>query len=126
MKKKIILPVILGLFLLLLIGEWIGFTWSQDVLFTSCQPQDISYNSFYPYCLGIIKMKQPLSRRTIILISKKAEPDYGHVLNFPTADIVGKEEFDQLKVSWTAVGIDIETIWNVKLFIPKKNFIGGR
>ncbi len=51
---------------------------------------------------------------------------YGFVLNYPSPDIIGNEEFEGLKVFWKPEGIELETIWDVRLFIPKQRFVGGR
>ncbi len=126
MKRKIALLFVFLFLSVILMAEMLGITWSQEVKFTSCQPKELSYGSFEPYCFQVIKLKQPLHSRNIILISKKIEPNYGFVINFPTTDIIGKEELDGLQVQWQAEGLQIETIWKVRLFIPKEKFIGGR
>mgnify|MGYP003560583924 FL=1 len=37
-----------------------------------------------------------------------------------------EQEFRDLKIKWTAEGIEVEGYLNTKIFIPKKNFVGGR
>ena len=106
--------------------QLIGISWSDEKVFTSCQPSEIKYNSFDPYCLYVIKQQQTLTSKYIIFVGKEVDPNYGHVLNFPTTSIVSDEQFNELKVNWTAKGIDLETYYGTQLFIPKKSFIGGR
>ena len=127
MKTKFILFGSLIIFIMsvaaIIFTQLIGITWLDEKVFTSCQPSQIKYNSFDPYCLYVIKQQQTLSSNYIIFIGKEVDPNYGHTLNYPTTTI---KQFDQLKVNWTNKGIDLETYNGTRLFIPKNNFIGGR
>lgn len=130
MKRKLIKIAFFLLFATSLIGiiftQLLGIIWSNEKLFTSCQPSEINYSSYGPYCLYIIKEQQTLSSKHIIFIGKEVDPNYGHALNFPTSRIVSDIELTELKVNWTTTGIELETYRGTQLFIPKKNFIGGR
>ena|SRR5690606_34840946 len=122
MKRTILIILLAGI----IIVQLLRITWSSTTLFTSTQPSDIKYNSHDPYILSIIKQKQPLTSKHIIFVGKEPDPTYGHTLNFPTSIIVSDKEIEDLQVQWTAEGIQLETYYGTKLFIPKKNFTGGR
>ena len=121
--KRIILIILLATIIIL---QLLRITWSNTILFKSTQPSDIHYNSFDPYTLSIIKQQQTLTSKHIIFVGKEPDPTYGHTLNFPTTIIVSDSEIENLQVDWTPEGIQIETYYGTKLFIPKKNFTGGR
>lgn len=130
MKTKLILYSFLVIFILsmltIILTQLIGMSWSDEKVFSSCQPSEIKYNSFDPYCLYIIKQQQTLGLKHVIFIGKEVDSNYGHVLNFPTTSIVSNEQFNQLKVNWSVKGIELETYYGTRLFIPKKSFTGGR
>ena len=130
MKKKVIVFGLLSAFIAFLIFiillQLLKINWSNEKVFTSCQPSEIKYNSFDPYCLYVIKQQQTLTSKYIIFVGREVDPNYGHVLNFPTTSIISDIQFTELKVNWTAKGIDLETYYGTQLFIPKKSFIGGR
>lgn len=124
--KKVALFIILVILLGSVLLEALGFTWSRETQYTSCQPPEINYSSFDPYCLYLIKRNRTLGSQNIIFISKKLDPEYGTVLYFPEAGVIGPKERKEINVSWTNDGIFVETNSNLRLFIPAKNFIGGR
>lgn len=121
--KRTILIILLATIIIL---QLLRITWSNTTLFTSAQPSDIKYNSHDPYILSIIKQQQTLTSKHIIFIGKEPDPTYGHTLNFPTSIIVSDKEIEDLQIQWVPEGIQLETYYGTKLFIPKKNFIGGR
>lgn len=121
--KRTIFIILLSTIIIL---QLLKITWTNTTLFTSTQPSHIKYNSFEPYMLSIIKQQQTLTSKHIIFIGKEPDPTYGHTLNFPTSIIVSDMEIQELQVQWTQEGIQIETYYGTKLFIPKKNFTGGR
>ena len=121
--KRTIFIILLSVIIIL---QLLKITWFNTTLFTSTQPSDIEYNSFDPYILSIIKQQQTLTSKHIIFVGKEPGPTYGHTLNFPTSIIVSDMEIQELQVQWTQEGIQLETYYGTKLFIPKKNFTGGR
>jgi|SRR5690606_10647521 len=121
--KRMIIIILLSTVIIL---QLLKITWTNTTLFTSTQPSGIKYNSHDPYILSIIKQQQTLTSKHIIFVGKEPDPTYGHTLNFPTTIIVSDSEIQNLQVQWTAEGIQLETYYGTKLFIPKKNFIGGR
>ncbi len=127
MKKIILIErLVLFFFAAVLISAFLGISWSQDTVFSSCQPKEIDYKSFDPYCVSIIKQQQTFDSKYYILVAKEAEPSYGYVLNFPASGFVSEMDLKYFKINWTDDGIELETYLNTKIFIPKKNFIGGR
>ncbi len=127
MKKYLIIETIVLLFLgAILLSQFLGISWEKETLFQSCQSENIDYQSYDPYCLSIIKETQTLNLKYYILVAKQADPNYGHILNYPAPQIVSYNELENLKINWTDQGIEMETYLNTKIFIPKKNFIGGR
>ncbi|MDZ4082513.1 MAG: hypothetical protein U1E10_06240 [Bdellovibrionales bacterium] len=120
------LLVLSTILVLVIASEMLGITWSRDKLFTACQPQEIDYRSYGPYCFHVIKMNRLLGHQKKIIISKTAETDYGHVLNFPTDHVFDRSEWEKLRVDWRPEGLEFETALKVRVFIPKENFLGGR
>lgn len=121
--KRMIIIILLSTVIIL---QLLKITWTNTTLFTSTQPSGIKYNSHDPYILSIIKQQQTLTSKHIIFVGKEPDPTYGHTLNFPTSIIVSDKEIEDLQVQWTPEGIQLETYYGTKLFIPKKNFTGGR
>lgn len=127
MKKFIFIEsVILFILVIAVFFQLIGFSFSRKVIFTSYQPYEINYKSYDPYCISIIKQRQIFTLRYYIYITKKIEPSYGYIINYPDPFIIDEQELKNIKINWMKEGIEIETCLNTKLFIPKKNFIGGR
>ncbi|MBU1077095.1 MAG: hypothetical protein KKH98_07375 [Spirochaetes bacterium] len=129
MKKIIFIVIesIIILFLLLLIfTQLLGVTWSNKILFTSKQPKNIDYHSYDPYSLYIIRQTETFGHKYIIMVSKDAEPSYGHVINHIDPYILRDAECKVTKVKWMKTGIEVEMYLNHKLFIPDKAFTGGR
>lgn len=128
MKKIIFLieTLLLFLFGIVIICQLFGVSWSDQKFALSCQPQEINYGSSNQYCISIIKQQQTLDTKYFIWIAKQVEPTYGFALNYPFASITSEQDLLDTKTNWTNEGIEIEAYLNTKIFIPKKNFIGGR
>ncbi len=127
MKKIIVvMSIFLFFFGIVIFSQLVGISWSKKEIFRSCQPNEINYQSSDPYCLSTIKQRQTLGSIYFIWVAKKIEPNYGHAINYPNPHILSEQEFRDLKINWTAEGIEVEGYLNTKIFIPKKNFIGGR
>ncbi|HEY4506264.1 MAG TPA: hypothetical protein VJJ24_02370 [Candidatus Paceibacterota bacterium] len=132
MQKYTIFKVILGVLLVgVVFTQMVGVVWSRKVLLTSCQPAEVTYDSFDPYCLTISKQRLSLGTRYVIWVAKQIEPSYGHGLDYPEVNrgffsISSDDEISQTKVVWTSDSIELETPLNTKIFIPMKNFTGGR
>jgi len=129
MKKTIIIIILLFLVFILLsslLTQFFGVVWSKKELYKSVQPSDIDYESFDPYVLRIIKMQYTFYHDYIIFISSENNPDYGHLIMYPSKEIFDQSEINDIKVHWTNKGINLELYLNTEIFIPKKNFIKGR
>lgn len=127
MKKIIIIESIILLSIVMLIfTHLLGISWSKKVLFTSCQPPEIQYKSYDPYCLSILELQLTFDSKYIISIAKKIAPEYGHDIRYPAPGSVSAKDLQSTITNWKDDGIEIETYLNTKIFIPKKNFIGGR
>lgn len=115
-----------GLMALVIIFQLMGFSWKNTPVMESCQGDYIKYNSYDPYCLHIIKQNQLLSSHYIILISRKGDMEYGHVINYIDPLPVSEDEIKKTRVIWSNEGIEITFPMGHKLYIPKDKFIGGR
>jgi hypothetical protein len=130
MKKKSFFSLGAGLFtgllILLIFFQLIGFTWKNSVVMESVQGDYIKYGSFDPYCLLIVKQYRTLGSSYIILVSRKDDKEYGHVLNFIDPAPLSEDEIEKTRVIWAAEGIELTFTTGHKLYIPRESFIGGR
>lgn len=115
-----------GLLLLVILFQLMDFTLSNRIIMESVQGEYIKYNSYDPYALRVIKKTRPLSSDYIILVSRKDDKEYGHVLSYIDPDPSGDEDIKRTKVIWNNDGIEITFPMGHKLYIPKERFIGGR
>jgi hypothetical protein len=118
--------ILTGILILIIAAHVFGFTFASKTIFQSCQGEYVKYNSYDPYCLSIIKQVRPLGNDYIILISRKGDETYGHVLNYIDPDPVSENDIKQTRVIWSGEGIEITFSSGHKLYIPKERFIGGR
>ena len=114
------------IFLMVMITQAWGVSWSNSILFRSCQGDYIKYNSFDPYCLTVIKQHQTLNSRYIIMVSRKGDDEYGHVIYYPEAPVISEKDVEKTRALWTADGIELTFNTGHKMFIPKEAFIKGR
>ncbi|MCI0450043.1 MAG: hypothetical protein L0Y79_09720 [Chlorobi bacterium] len=130
MNKKIFFSLGAGLFtgllLIVIFLQILGLTWKQSVIFESCQGDYIKYGSYDPYCLSIIKQNQPLNSNYVILVSRKDDKNYGHILNYIDPDPLSEDEIKNSRVIWSVEGIEVTFPAGHKLYIPKESFTGGR
>lgn len=132
MKKPFVLfftlgaGLVTGLLIIVILFQLMGFTLSDRVIMESFQGDYVKYNSFDPYKLSIIKLSRPLSSDYIILISRKGDNSYGHVINYIDPTEVSDENIKRTRVIWNNEGIEITFPMGHKLYIPKERFIGGR
>ncbi len=130
MKKRLFFSlgagIVTGFFILVILFQLLGFTISDKVIMESCQGDYVKYGSYDPYCLNIIKQSKPLSSKHIILISRKGDMNYGHVVSYIDPDPLSEADIQKTRVMWTSEGIEITFPLGQKLYIPKERFIGGR
>jgi len=118
--------VMTGILILIIAAHVFGFTFANKIILQSCQGEYINYNSFDPYCLSVIKQVRPLGNDYIIIVSKKGDETYGHVLNYIDPDPVSEDDIKKTRVIWSNEGIEMTFSTGHKLYIPKERFIGGR
>ena len=131
MKKLSLIAALSGVFFIIIflsviITQAEGVSWSNVTIFKSLQGDYVKYNASDPYCLSIIKQKQSLSSKYIIMVSMKNDNNYGHVLNYPEADVIDEKNIEKTKVLWTADGVELSFNTGHKMFIPKAAFVKGR
>src|SRR5690349_7755616 len=98
--------LITGILILITLFQVMGFTISDRVIMESSQGDYIKYNSYDPYTLSIIKQNQPLSSNYIIMISRKGDKTYGHVINYLDPD-PSDDEIKKTRVIWNNDGIEM-------------------
>lgn len=130
MKKTVFIAlgagVFTGLLIIIIVFQLLGFTIGSSVVMESCQGDYVKYGSGDPYCLNIIKQTQPLSSNYIIMISRKNEMNYGHVINYIDPNPVSVQDIEKTRVIWSDAGIEITFTLGHKLYVPKESFTGGR
>jgi hypothetical protein len=109
-------------FLLVIFLQSIGYVWEKQILVKSAQPKNIDYG-FKNYTLRIIKMKQILSSTNIVIVSRGADSNYGHVVSYLDSEILNK---NLIKVKWSKDGVSVSNEFGTKIMIPKENFMGLR
>lgn len=118
--------ILTGILVLIIGAHFFGFTFASKTVLQSCQGDYIKYNSLHPYCLSVIKQVRPLGNDYIILVSRKGDESYGHVLNYIEPYQVSEEDIKKMRVIWSGEGIELTFSSGHKLYIPKDRFIGGR
>lgn len=118
--------ILTGILFLIIAAQFFGFTFATRTVFQSCQGEYVRYNSYDPYCLSVIKQIRPLGSEYIIMISRKADENYGHVLNYIDPSPVSDDDILKTRVIWSSEGIELTFSSGHKLYIPKERFIGGR
>jgi len=118
--------IMTGMLVLIVAAHVFGFTFGNKKILQSCQGEYVKYNSFDPYCLTVKKQLRPLRNNYIIMISRKGDEDYGHVLNYIDPDPVSEDEICKMRVIWSDAGIELTFNTGHKLYIPKEQFIAGR
>lgn len=126
----IILTIIL---ILAVLSQIVGVSWKSKVLSEWCQPTEVNYDSFGPYCLRIIKQTKTLGSSLILAIVNQGNyqsGDYGYTLNYPSNKNphLSDWDVDDFYVVWEEAGVKIvfQNPGGWELFIPKDSFIGGR
>jgi hypothetical protein len=110
---------------------------SNRVVWQTCQPGDINYESFDPYCLSVIEgsldwqssLFSPPRRYRLFVGRGTEAPGYGYEVeySFPLAPRDDPDGYiRESKVQWTKEGVTFEEPSGQRLFIPKRLFIAGR
>ena len=127
-NKHLILTflVLFGFLLFVFVTEVSGVSWQNKVMMESCQGDYVKYSPGITYCLRIIKQQHTLSKSYFILVSRKEDKDYGHVLYYPETGIIDESSIEKTRVIWAADGIELTFSTGHKMFIPKAAFILSR
>lgn len=103
-----------------------------------CQPSDIEYGSYDPYCLTVLRTSinwlqfPPCFRYEIYVGWGTAAPSYGHSVDhsFILSDVPANEELksyiNRSTVDWGPQGVTFSEPDGHSVFIPKQALIGGR
>ena len=59
-----------------------GEVWDRETLLESPQPEKFHYNGDIKYTLRIVKLKQILTSRNVLIVSSNVDPNYGHVVSY--------------------------------------------
>lgn len=99
------------------------------------QLSSIKYNSFDPYYLTVIEgnvdwSEFPFKERNYVIYVGRDEgvSGYGHWLKFPFYDKQPDAQIEIVhsEVEWSEDGVTFKSTSGHTLFIPKRQFIGGR
>ncbi len=120
---KTLAVALIAVLSLALLAEWVGFTWTERELFSSVQPQGITYDAFGPYGLTILAERHTLSTTHVVRIAKTQSPGYGVRLNLPPD---GLDPERPPAASWTQEGVELRLQDGDRLFVPRAHFTGGR
>lgn len=108
---------------------------TERVLWQSCQPDDLIYDDFGPYCLSVVEGALnweflPLARvrHHFVFVGRGTEVSYGHYTDYsPHKGVELMADYVRgLAVEWTAEGVTLSEPSGHRLFIPAEGFTGGR
>ena len=110
---------------IILLLQFSGLTFKNREIFQECQPQNINYQSFDPYCVTVFVEQKMLNKKTVLAISKKIDI-YGvrHQLDYPYT--IANADKPDIRITWNSDGVEISNSSSFKMNIPKSSFIGGR
>ena len=120
---KILHSLLTLVLLLIILHDSTGEVWDRETLLESPQPENFHYNGYHKYTLRIVKLKQILTSRNVLIVSSNVDPNYGHVVSYLDDYIFNK---DDIKVTWSKDGVTVINELGTKIVIPTKNFIGLR
>ena len=120
---KILHRLLTVILLFVILHDSTGEVWERETLLESPQPENIHYNGDLKYTLRIVKLKQILTSRNVLIVSSNVDPNYGHVVSYLDDYIFNKND---IKVTWSKDGVTVINELGTKIVIPTKNFIGLR
>lgn len=123
-KICIFLSVSIGLLLgVLAMALMFNTTSSAQVVLKQCQPKNVSFGSYEPYCAAVTR----IGKNYHIFIGRDAAdfPSYGHVIHYPHQTVV-QSDIPKDHFAWSEDGISWIGGTGHTLFIPKDAFLGGR
>ena len=119
---KILHRLLTLVFLLVIYLQSTGYVWEKETLLESSPPKSLHY-TYKGYTLRIIKMKQIIGSTNILIVSRKTDANYGHVVRYLDSDILNK---NLINVKWSKDGVSVSNEFGTKITIPKENFMGLR
>lgn len=139
MKRWLRLSLLLGLSLALSLPlsccATAALHWKSDrVVKQWCQPKEVDYQSYDPYCLSVVEgsrewLKPEFPRRHYLFVGRGTEaPGYGHYkeYSFHPGGAAIDDHVGRSTVVWNQDGVTFIEATGHRLFIPKEMFIGGR
>jgi hypothetical protein len=128
-----VIVLVLAMFAVAALIEWARPT--DRVLWQECQPEDVSYESFDPYCIAIVEgdvnwqfITFTVMRHFYVFVGRGQEISYGHYISYtPQFGATDKAEYlSGVTVEWTSDGVTLLEPGGHRLFIPADQFTGGR
>jgi len=108
---------------------------TRQVVWQSCQPDTISYDSYDPYCLAVVEgdvnwtfMPLTVMRHHFLFVGRGTEIGYGHYVDYsPQFSAYDKAEYlAGVQLDWTVEGVTFIEPSGHRLFVPADMFTGGR
>ncbi len=125
--------VILASFLLAVILCVLLTRPSDRVIWQSCQPESVKYDSFNGYCLYVGESSLDWSRFPYILRRRYYlvighTPSYGHYKEYSFTSVLEDIEtyIKKSELDWSELGLTFKEKSGHRLFFPKEWFLGGR
>ncbi len=106
---------------------------SDRVIWQSCQPEPVKYDSFNGYCLYVresnldwSRFPYTLHRRYYLVIGHV--PSYGHYKEYSFSSVLEDIEIyiKKSELDWSEQGLTFKEKSGHHLFFPKESFLGGR
>ncbi len=134
MKKTILFISIISLkssiiFLLLLVIflELIKINIKNEVIFTSCQPDNINYDSFGPYCVWLYKSNTILSKQYYFFIAKSNVSNYGYKIAYFNDLTRDENDIKNIIITWEEDYVKIQKQDSgTYIVVSSDDFAGGR
>ncbi len=102
----------------------------EKIVFQTCQPSLVHYDSLDPYCLSVIERSRLSGNHFYLFIGRgKDAPAYGHQMPFEFYKDYSETIQNHIyrsAVQWNENGVEFESASGHRIFFPKKMFIGGR
>lgn len=128
MKKNVLLvgfAAIISVLFLLVLTQAIGMKFTKKELAKSCQPEEISYDQWSPYCVWLHRVAGPID--TTYMLSIGLDSEYGMHYAYPDLYVADPDELKELKVEWKDDAVEIYIVGtDTKLVVPAAEFKGGR
>ncbi len=138
-RSKIVLTSLIAALIAVMVSLAVLVAWSRPtnvVQWQWCQPDDISYDSYDPYCLSVVEgdinwtfMPLTVMRHYYVFVGRGTQvPSYGHYADYtPTFGAAEARDYlSRASVEWTTEGVTFVEDAGHRLFIPAEMFTAGR